>query len=277
VHLPNFTEKQYNRIMHKLKKLFKGLFLLIKKPSLLNEILESDLVWQKKAGNQTLPVVEIENLIPDFNETLSVFSFLGGGSLPTDIMLLKGLAGQIKECNYFEIGTWRGESVVNVSETAKECYTLNLSKKEMLAMNMPKEYTELHGFFSKNKENIQHLYGNSLTYNFKKLNKKFDLIFIDGNHKYDYVKNDTEKVITHLTHEKTIIVWHDYAYNPEKIRSEVLKGILDGLPEKMHQNLYHVSNTMCAIYYPKELQTTKFTNIKKPTKFFKIRAEIIKS
>lgn len=276
MHSPNFTEKQYNRIMHKLKKLFKGLFLLIKKPSLLNEILESDLVWQKKVDNQTLPVVEIENLIPDFKETLSVFSFLGGGSLPTDIMLLKGLARQIKNCNYFEIGTWRGESVVNVSETAKECYTLNLSKKEILDLNMPEEYAELHGFFSKNKENIQHLYGNSLTYNFKKLNKKFDLIFIDGNHKYDFVKNDTKKIIAHLTHKNTIIVWHDYAYNPEKIRSEVLKGILDGLPKKMHQNLYHVSNTMCAIYYPKKVQSTKFTSIKKPTKFFKIRAEIIK-
>ncbi len=262
--------------MHKLKKLFNGLLLLIKKPSLINEVLESDLVWQKKVNYQTFPVVEMENLVPNFNETLSVFSFLGGGSLPTDIMLLKALARQIKDCSYFEIGTWRGESVVNVSETAKECYTLNLSKKEMLDLKMPKEYAELHGFFSKNKKNIQHLYGNSLTYDFKGLNKKFDLIFIDGNHKYDFVKNDTKQVFKHLAHKNTIVVWHDYAYNPEKIRSEVLKGILDGLPKEMHQNLYHVSNTMCAIYYPENLQSTRFTSIKKPDKYFKVSAKMVK-
>ncbi len=260
--------------MNKLKKLLKGIRLLIKQPNLINQVLESDLVWQNKVNNFTLPVVELQTLVPDFNETLSVFSFLGGGSLPTDIMLLKALAKQIKDCNYFEIGTWRGESVVNVSETAKKCYTLNMSKEEMKSLNMPKEYGELHGFFSKNKKNITHLQGNSLHFDYSSL-PKMDLIFIDGNHKYDFIKNDTEKVFSNLVHQNTIVVWHDYAYDPEKTRSEVLKGILDGLPKKYHNNLYHVSNTMCAIYYPKELPTTVFKSIQKPTKFFKVSAELI--
>lgn len=265
--------------MNKFKKLFKTIMLIIKQPSLVNYILNSDEVWntfvKKKYPTQiTLPVIEIDNIIPNFNQTLDNFTFLGGGSLPTDIMLLKALAEQIENCVYFEIGTWRGESVVNVAQTAKDCFTLNLSKEEMLTLNMSKEYATLHAFFSKSKKNITHLYGNSLNFDYKALNKKFDLIFIDGNHTYDFVKSDTKNIFKHLVHENTIVVWHDYAYNPEKIRAEVLAGILDGTPKEFHENLYHVSNTMCAIYTKKKFRSSVFQAIATPNKVFKV---IIKS
>ena len=207
--------------------------MLLKKPSLINLITESNDRWEayllKKHSKYTeLPIIDIQEIIPNFNETLNTFSFLGGGSLPTDIVLLKALCAKIPNCSYFEIGTWRGESVVNVAEVTKECYTLNLSKKEILNLGLSKKYADLHGFFSREKENITHLFGDSLKYDFKSLNKKFDLIFIDGNHKYDYVKNDTQKVFKHLVKDNSIVIWHDYAYHPEKIRSEILAGILDG-------------------------------------------------
>jgi predicted O-methyltransferase YrrM len=261
--------------MNKIKKLFKALSLIIKQPSLVNYIINADEVWdnfvaRKYPNKTTLPVVEIDELILNFNETLNTFTFLGGGSLPTDIILLKALAKQIDNCSYFEIGTWRGESVVNVAETAKECYTLNLSKEEMLAMKMPKEYANLHSFFSKDKDNIKHLFGNSLNFDFKGLNKKFDLIFIDGNHTYDFVKSDTQNVFKHLIHDDSIVVWHDYAYNPEKVRSEILAGILDGTPKIFHDNLYHVSNSMSAIFTKKQLKTSSFQRIATPNKIFKV-------
>ena len=265
--------------MNKLKKLLKTIGFVLKQPSLVNNILESNEVWSdyvKKNHQkyQQLPVVAIEDLIPNFNETLDVFTFLGGGSLPTDIMLLQGLAKQIDNCSYFEIGTWRGESVINVAKAAKECFTLNLSKEEMLALNMPNKYADLHGFFSKETANIKHLYGNSLTFDYKGLNKKFDLIFIDGNHKYPFVKSDTEQVFKHLVKENTIVVWHDYAFNPEKIRPAVLAGILDGIPKEFQDNLYHVSNTMCAIYTSKKLNSSQFESIATPTKKFTVTAKL---
>lgn len=265
--------------MNKISKLFKTLLLIFKQPSLVNYILNSEDVWNKKLKNKyptriQLPVIAIEDLIPDFNEKLNLFTFLGGGSLPTDIMLLKGLAKQIENCLYFEIGTWRGESVVNVVDETKESYTLNLSEEEMISLNMPKEYAKLHGFFSKGKSKINHLYGNSLTFDYKGLNKKFDLIFIDGNHTYDFVKSDTINVFKHLMHDDTIVVWHDYAYHPERIRAEVFSGILDGVPSTLHNNLYHVSNTMCAIYTKKKFKTSIFESIAKPTKIFKVSAKI---
>ncbi len=267
--------------MTKFQKIFKGVYLLFKTPSLINLILNSSIAkkqyLQKKHPNKTqLPTVSIDDIIPNFNETLSTFSFLGGGSLPTDIMLLKSLCKQTKNCSYFEIGTWRGESVVNVAEVAKECFTLNLSKKEIEALGMPKKYADLHGFYSKEKENITHLFGNSLTFDFAGLHKKFDVIFIDGSHEYDFVKNDTQKIFQHLIHENSIVVWHDYAYDPENIRYEVLAGILDGIPHNYKDNLYHVSNTLCAIYLPQKTQSKLLNYPLKPIHKFEITAKIKK-
>lgn len=265
--------------MNKLKKLFKTILLILKQPSLVNYILNSEDVWNMNLlkhypDKASLPVVELEDVIPSFNEELSSFSFLGGGSLPTDIMLLKGLANQIENCKYFEIGTWRGESVINVAESAKECYTLNLSVQEMIDLNLPKKYAELHGFFSKKKKNITHLFGDSLKFDFKGLNMKFDLIFIDGNHTYDFVKSDTVNVFEHLMHDNTIVVWHDYAFHPEKVRAEVYKAILDGVPKDLHKNLYHVSNSMCAIYTKKDFKTSIFQSIATPKKTFNVIAKV---
>jgi predicted O-methyltransferase YrrM len=267
--------------MSKLKKLTKTLSILLKQPSLINYVLNADEVWLEEIMNQelgttSLPVIQITDVIPNFDVTLENFTFLGGGSMPTDIMLLKGLASQIKDCSYFEIGTWRGESVINVAQVAKECFTLNLSKKEIIDLNLPEKYADLHGFFSKNIDNINHLYGDSTKFDFEGLNQKYDLIFIDGNHTFEYVKQDTANVFKHLMHEKTVIVWHDYAYTPEKLRPEVLAGILAGVPKNEHHNLYHVSNSMCAIYTKEKYPIVDFEPIQTPHIKFKVNAKASK-
>lgn len=263
--------------MNKIQKLISGLGLLFKNPSLINLITDSEFYWKnylKKYQNNLLQLqtVDISQLIENPSE-LDHYTFLGGGSLPTDIILLKSLSKKIPKCSYFEIGTWRGESVVNVSETAKECFTLNLSEKDILAEGLPQKYADLHGILSKERKNITHVFGNTLTYDFAALGKKFDLIFIDGNHNYKFVKNDTEKVFSHLVHKDSVVVWHDYASNPEKVRFDVLAGILDGLPKEKHANLYHVSNSLCAIYYPERLESKSFDFPIHPSKLFTIKIQ----
>ncbi len=259
--------------MNKFQKLFKGLSLLIKRPSLINKIIRSEEAWSlhlKKhhRGIIQLPTVDIGEFVKDFQ--LSNYTFLGGGSLPTDILLLKNLAQKIPDCSYFEIGTWRGESVINIVEVAKECFTLNLSREEIISLGLSTRYADLHGILSKGNKNITHLEGNSMSFNFEGLQKKFDLIFIDGNHEYEYVKNDTEKVFQHLVHENTIVVWHDYAEHPEKSRKEVLSGILDGIPSTHLKHLYHVSHSLCAIYYPKPIESREIEFPMAPTTTFEI-------
>ncbi len=267
--------------MKKLNKTVRAIIEIIKNPWLLNHVLSDDTVWEKYLFRKHnlkngLPVVPIDTIIPGFDETLDCVAFLEGSSMPTDIALLKSLCKKFTECSYFEIGTWRGESVINVADNCKECYTLNLSAEEIISSGLGEQYARLHGFFSKNKKNIIHLTGNSLTYNFEAPGKKFDVIFIDGEHHYKYVKNDTQKIFEHLVHEHSIVIWHDYAYNPEKIRPEVLAAILDGIPPAFRKNLYHVSNTMCAVFIRQDFPTFILESPATPERIFKVRVKACK-
>src|SRR5262249_13039314 len=128
------------------------------------------------------------------------------------------------------------------------CTTLNLSHEQMREKNISEKAISLLGFYSKHYPSIQQVYGDSRTFDFKSLGKKFDLIFVDGDHNFEFVKNDTAKMFELLKDEHSVIVWHDYGNTPEDIRWDVLHGILEGTPEKFRKNLYHVSNTLSAIF-----------------------------
>lgn len=262
--------------MSKIKKTVQALQNIAQEPSLLNLVLNDREVRKKEFLKkyphlETLPQINLLDLSGDFDESIDI-CFLDGASLPTDLALLKTLAKGKQ--NYFEIGTWRGESVWNVAKVIDDCTTLNLSKEEIMTFGLDKKYAELHGIVSKKNPNILHLEGNSKTFDFGGLNKKYDLIFIDGDHSYEMVKNDTERVFQNLIHENSVVVWHDYAFNPEKIRYEVFQGILDGMPKDFHKNLYHVQNTLCAVFMKGHFKTKKFQSLNEPEVLFEVNLKI---
>ena len=179
---------------------------------------------------------------------INTYSFLPGTSLITDMVLLKLLAKRFDNCAYLEIGSWRGESLANVSDISSDCTSLTLSSDDLRAMNFGEQFIRVHGFFSNHIETVQRIERNSHTFDFESLGRTFDLFFIDGDHSYEGVFNDSRKIFPLRRNEKSIIVWHDYGFDTENVRYTTLKGILDGVPNNKHKNLYHVSNTMCAVY-----------------------------
>ncbi len=185
--------------------------------------------------------------------TVAPFAFGDGGSLVTDLLLLRALARQRTGCRYFEIGTWRGESAANVAAEAATVHTLNLSAAEMRALGLPERYIELHGFFSRPLPNVTHLHGHSATFDLAGLGGPFDLIFIDGDHHYESVRRDTARVFEHLVSANTVVVWHDASRQPGQPRWEVLAGLLAGLPTGLPGQLVQVGNTLCALYSPQPL------------------------
>jgi predicted O-methyltransferase YrrM len=192
----------------------------------------------------------------------------------TDLALLKQLASAIPGCRYFEIGTWRGESVSNVASVAEVCYSLNLPDEDLLKMIKSKEYLASHRVFSRKYANIIHLTGDSRNFDYKGLGLKFDMIYIDGDHHYETVFKDTRNVLEYLCHHDTIIVWHDYTYTPESIRYETLAAILDASPADLHPHLYHVSNTNCAILCRNEVSSFPFVKYARPEYSFAVQVKI---
>ena len=230
----------------------------------------------KKYSKSRLPTINLMDITGNSGTYLSTYSFLPGTSMITDIILLKALAKRFPNCAYLEIGSWRGESLVNVAEVASESYSLSLSTEEMKSFGYPASVSAVSDFFIKDDPKIKLIKHNSQTFDFKKLDKKFDLIFIDGDHSYNGVLADTRNAFKLLKDENSILVWHDYGFTAEDIHYGVFAAILDGIPEAEHAHLYHVSNTIAAIFTKGTFKSRVISPNEKPDKVFSVELKITK-
>jgi predicted O-methyltransferase YrrM len=140
---------------------------------------------------------------------------------PMEITTLCAVARHIRAKRILEIGTFNGNTALN--------FALNLPEAEIvtvdlppnwdnnLAINVPDLYanvTDRSAIGVQFRDHpsagrIRQVFGDSGTLDFASLGGKFDFIFIDGNHHYDYVVSDTKKAIEVLA-PGGVIAWHDY-------------------------------------------------------------------
>jgi predicted O-methyltransferase YrrM len=266
--------------MSKLNKALRAIGIILRKPSMLNLVLDDDGVKKKYVSRKYgfpngLPQADINGFLPQEGMQVEPFAFLDGGCQPTDLMLLKAVCLRNKVKDYLEIGTWRGESVANVAATGADCVTVNLPDEAMRKAGMTEDYISMHRFFSEKFQNIKHIQADSRTFDFSSLNRKFDLIFIDGDHHTESIAKDSATAFGLLKDGNSVIVWHDYAFSPETPRYEVLAGILDGCPETERSRLFHISNTMCAIYTNERLNTRPLRINERPGHYFSVKMDVI--
>lgn len=264
--------------MGKISKAFRAIIQILKRPYLLNHILDAEEVWKDYTIKhyqlaEGLPCIPIQHFLPAEGMEVKPYAFLDGGSLPTDLALLKSLSFRNKVQDYLEIGTWRGESVANVAATGARCITINLPDEEMRKMGLDEDYINMHRYFSEGLPNVEHLQAHSHHFDFDSLHKKFDLIFIDGDHHSESIRKDTITAFNLLKDEHSVIVWHDYALGPETPRFEVLSGILDGCPADCRKHLYHVSNTLCAVFTRESCVSRPLQPNKREGKGFRVVVE----
>ncbi len=259
---------------------------LVREPALLNHILAADETsWRRRSLVHAarwpdltalgLPVTPLAALLPSGGDTVEPFAFGGGGSLPTDLLLLRALVRRAgPDARYLEIGTWRGESAAAVAPVAATVATLNLSPEQLRALGLSETYIAQHGHFSRALPNVTHLLGDSATFDYASLpGGAFDVVFIDGDHRYAAVRTDTARVFAQLVGPRTVVVWHDAARQPGQPRWEVLTGILDGLPANLPGQLYAVSHSLCAIYLPEALAAAPAEALPPPGAGFRVTVE----
>lgn len=263
-----------------IKKFLQIIRIIIKNPRVLGYVYEHDNptrnhIHKHYGLKNGLPTIDFLDILPNANETITHYSGLSHSSTISDYTLLKGLARKFNECRYLEIGTWFGESIVNVASVAKECVSISLSDEELQKNGATQEEIFVQRIFSKNISNIKHIKHNSRTFDFSLIGK-FDFVFIDGDHSYEGVKSDTKNAFKILKDKDSMIVWHDYSdFTGKAINWVVLSGILDGCPKEHLKNLYHVSNTMCLVYTNKKILSKEIPS-EIPNKIFSVDISVEK-
>ncbi len=184
----------------------------------------------------------------------------GSGSLLSleSIMLIKLM--RVTNADYvFEFGTYKGLTTRlllanlpiknNLDPQEKRVYTLDLPDLENVyfqgtdvdlaeeALNFKRKYLE-----ESNSHLVNQVFQDSMKFDGEQYQKKFQLIFIDGNHEISYVKKDTENAFKMIADGPSVIIWHDYGHPEFDDNSRYLEQL--GKEMKM----FHIEHTKMVIH-----------------------------
>jgi predicted O-methyltransferase YrrM len=196
-----------------------GIRALRHEPNRCSEVYRS--AWY--ANSARLPRASPSEIFPGIeNVEISLTAPLmevGGNVWVNELVVLAGICRWLKPKRLFEIGTFNGRTTVNLAANAPEdaiVYTLDIPHDHpVFALVSGEERFQLHennGALYRNSsfaQKVEQLWADSAEYDEAPLAGKIDLAFIDGSHSYDYIRNDTEKVLRMLTTEG-VVIWHDY-------------------------------------------------------------------
>lgn len=203
-----------------------------------------------------LPSVAFSNIFPPPERVdVTVPKRTGFGELPLkEKIILAMICRTLEPRTVLEIGTYRGSTALtlamNTPEEA-EIYTLDLPlfkrvlgigflNYAMLDRVLPRflRYPFRVGEKCDSSKLVQ-LYGDSLTFDFSRFYSRMDLVFIDGNHDYYYVRSDTENAFR-MVSERGVILWDDYG---ETTGLEVMRAL-----GERQEPIVQVQGTQLAVY-----------------------------
>jgi predicted O-methyltransferase YrrM len=154
-----------------------------------------------------------------------------GSPLLIETFVLLAVGKIVKPKRIFEIGTYRGNTTLNLS--------LNFPEAEVYTLDVNQQHSpeQLAG-----RLNVTLLQCHSMDFDFSHYHGDVDLVFVDGAHDYETVVSDTAAAFRMLR-QGGAIVWHDYL-NPDPHFdgvTRVLKEIL--------QKVQWVEDTMMGVYF----------------------------
>jgi hypothetical protein len=90
---------------------------------------------------------------------------------------------------------------------------------------------------------VEQILINSKEFNENKYLKKFQFIFIDANHKEDFVRSDTEKSFKMISSKPSAIIWHDYNNPQFPDVTRYIKKL------SKYKKIYYIKDTMLAVHF----------------------------
>jgi hypothetical protein len=158
-----------------------------------------------------------------------------GGLTIQELVSVLGICSIYPSGNLLEIGSFRGRTALNIIYNFPDLKTFTFDLPDQINNEKGLKYNlvesdKAQAFHHKKKElkvkykeyfsKINSLEGDSATYDFSKYDNFFDIIIVDGSHKYENVVIDSENAIK-MIKKNGYIIWHDYS----KDHIDVLKAI----------------------------------------------------
>jgi predicted O-methyltransferase YrrM len=174
--------------------------------------------------------------------------------------VLAAICQALQARTFFEIGTNRGRTAWTVARNNPDLhvYTLDLADPGSVTDARLALTDSDRDFFvhtndrgeaylgTAEQARITTLVGDSATFDFSPYAGKMDVVFIDGSHSYDYVRNDTERALA-MVAEGGVIAWDDYPAIPGVYR------YLNEVAPRLEHPLYHIVGTRLVIYTASDL------------------------
>lgn len=210
----------------------------------------------KRGSVQNLPISTLLHSNTDLK--LSNFNGRNGNVSYLELLVISSLIAQEKPMNLLEIGTFDGNTTLQMALNSPEnatVHTLDLAEPKAALPLVEGDMLYIHDQQKKfrkfldtsvQEKVIQHL-GDSGVYDFSNFTQKgnIDFCFIDGSHSYESVKNDTEKTLEILS-DNGWILWHDFTL--------AWPGVFQFLHEQAKTlPLFHIEGTTLVLYSARPL------------------------
>ncbi len=174
--------------------------------------------------SKIFPSMEFTEIFPatePLEITFERYSYRGGNVSFSELGLLAAIVKSTKPRAIFEFGTYDGNTTLQLALNAPEdtlVYTLDLPPKnpstslrldsgERALIDSVGVGDRFVGTSTEKK--IRQILMDSAVHDYSPLRGKIDLIFIDGSHSYEYIKNDTRRALE-MCAPNGLILWHDY-------------------------------------------------------------------
>jgi len=183
-----------------------------------------------------LPMVTVDDLVAQPQAVTICHAEARDGNVSLlELVLINQLVAGRRPMRLFEIGTFDGRTTLNMACNAPPeavVMTLDLPRdlidqtalpiedRERMHIDKPGSGELFRGH--RVEERILQLHGDSARFDFTLYLGTLDLVFIDGSHHHDYVRNDTRIARQLLRPRGGMILWHDY-------------GVFDGVTQVLNE------------------------------------------
>lgn len=175
-------------------------------------MMRKEVLFAQVADASRLKELYLAEIFPHIDEVavpIGAMNELTGHANKADMLIVCAVAKHHGARRIFEFGTHIGRTSYNLMKTNEEAQVVTLD----IGPDSNLDYADYIGNFYRQKDDhhrITQLFADSRTFDTKPYAGSFDFVFVDADHSYDGVKNDTRKALE-LVGPGGIVMWHDYA------------------------------------------------------------------